>query len=296
MTDLNRDSGGVAASMLIKAKGLGDRVINNIIQQTRLTGIYQKVAHDNRSAHDGRTFLDRFMDEMNFRYSVLSGAVGAIPTTGPLMIVANHPYGMVDGLILGHMMEKIRPDVKLVANKAMQKFEEIADSILPIMPERNGASNAVKYNRATVRATMRHVDNGGAVIIFPAGAMSVPSSWTGPVEDKEWQPMTAHLLSRNPHTKAVPVFIEGHNSVRYQFCAAVGFDLGRRALIPSETLRMSGREVGVHIGPAIGHNERPAQAGALTSFLREQTYALPQRAAAVTGSSPGRNRRLSWYL
>mgnify|MGYP002052478086 FL=1 len=94
----------------------------------------------------------------------------AIPKQGPLILVSNHPFGVLDGLALCYLTSLARSDFKFLAHSTFKKIPEIAPFVLPI--DFDGASSALRSNIQTKHSAVKHVRSGGAIVIFPAGRVS----------------------------------------------------------------------------------------------------------------------------
>jgi putative hemolysin len=196
----------------------------------------------------------------------------AIPRTGPLVVVANHPFGVIDGLVLCHLIRLARPDFKVVAMSTLCRVPEVRDHVLPInFAETRQAAQTSAQSR---RAAKRHLESGGCLIIFPAGAVSTARRVFGPAEDGDWHPFVGRLVQSTRAT-TLPVYFRGQNSLMFQLASRISPTL-RLSLLMQEAVRRIGTEIEVHVGrpigfEQIGHLNDPK---ALTRQLRAETYAL----------------------
>lgn len=199
--------------------------------------------------------------------------LAAIPKTGPLVVVANHPFGLLDGIVMCALMQKARPDFLVLTNAVLMRAPEMATRMLPV--DFTETAQARQTNVATRAAAQRHLLDGGAVVIFPAGAVSTSPDWFGrkPAIDRPWSPFAARLVSK-VQAPVVPIFFRGQNSALFHFASHIHINL-RLALFFHEARRRIGAVMPVEIGEAIPF-ERLAglDRQALTSELRRATYAL----------------------
>src|SRR5262249_15488217 len=134
-----------------------------------------------------------------------------IPRTGAIIIVANHPTGLLDGVALSALLQRIRSDVKFLANDLLAGIPELRDRVLPI----DMAGSSVRG----LRQAMRHLSNGGCLVIFPAGEVSHLQWRSGTIEDSSWSTTAARLAERL-RVSTIPVYISATNSAVFNM--AVG--------------------------------------------------------------------------
>jgi putative hemolysin len=197
-----------------------------------------------------------------------------IPKAGPVVIVANHPYGVLDGIVISWLVEKIRSDFVVLTNAVLMRAHEVRDFILPI--DFSGTEEAIAMNLKTRSAARAQLDRGGAVVVFPAGAVSTAPDRLGrlPAVDARWQPFVGQLIQRARAT-VVPIWFGGQNGRLFQIASHVSATL-RLSLIFHEVKARIGTVLPVAVGApiafeSIGHiKDRQA----LADELRERTYAL----------------------
>lgn len=251
------------------------RFVERVLRVDELRNVWRNAMQ--RSAN---SIYQRVLDELELSPEY-RGAVSAIPASGPLVIVANHPFGIVEGPVLGAMLDGIREDVLFVTNSLLAELPELAPRILAVDPF-GGASH---QNAAVVRRALQHLRAGGALVVFPAGQVSAIRPSQGGVADAEWQPMAARLAMK-ARAQVVPVFFEGRNRAAFQLAGLVHPAL-RTMLLPTEMLARRKRAVRVAVGePLAGEKYRDAEQ--LTAHLRRRTYALRSvlRQAPVAESGP----------
>jgi putative hemolysin len=199
--------------------------------------------------------------------------LAAIPKTGPLVIVANHPFGLLDGIVMCALVQKARPDFLVLTNAVLMRAPEMAARMLPV--DFAETAQARKTNVTTRAAAQQHLLNGGAIVIFPAGAVSTSPDWFGrkPAIDGPWSPFAARLVLK-AQAPVVPVFFRGQNSPLFHFVSHIHVSL-RLALFFHEARRRIGGVMPVEIATAIPF-ERLAglDRQALTFELRRATYEL----------------------
>lgn len=199
-----------------------------------------------------------------------------IPSTGPLVVVANHPFGVVDGCVLATLVGQRRPDYRIVAHGLLNKAPEAAERILPI--DFSTRPDAANRNVAVRRAAIDWLKQGHVILVFPAGAVSTtPRSFARHAVDERWKPFTSRLIQA-AEAPFLPVRFSGQNSRLFQVVSQFSLTL-RTSLFFNEVYNKIGATIGVSIGEvvpyaAIAHlRDRQAMA----DHLRALTYALPER-------------------
>jgi putative hemolysin len=200
-----------------------------------------------------------------------------------VVLVANHPFGAIDGLILIWLARRCRPDVRLLANTWLGELPAIADVMLPINPF--GGIDAVRANAKSLRRALRWVERGGALIVFPAGEVSHLQPPHRCVMDPDWSPTACRLIRRTA-APVIPVHFTGQNSAAFQV-AGLLHERMRTVLLAREALNKRGLSVQVRIGAPL-KSQRIADFsddGDLARYLRMRTYALADAEAGRTGSA-----------
>jgi putative hemolysin len=201
-------------------------------------------------------------------------ALARLPRTGPAVFVANHPYGVLDGIVISWLIEKVRPDFLVLTHAVLLRAEEVRDFVLPI--DFSEAEQALETNlksRATARA---HLERGGAVVVFPAGGVSTAPDKLGrrPAVDSTWRPFVSQLIQRANAT-VTPIYFGGQNSRLFQIASHVSLTL-RLSLIFHEVKTRIGTALPVAIGAPIAFAE--------IAHIRDR-QALADRPAPLRSSS-----------
>ncbi|MGH9750690.1 MAG: lysophospholipid acyltransferase family protein [Candidatus Polarisedimenticolia bacterium] len=234
---------------------------------------------------DGRGFADRALEALGIRYEVPDGDLRSVPAHGPLIVVANHPRGGADGLVLLSLLRRVRPDVRILGNFLLERIPELRPDLFPVDPF--GGDGAGARSRAGLRAAIRWVRGGGALIVFPAGEVSRLSLREGRVADPPWD-RTAGRLALQCRVPVLPIFLAGRNGPLFQIAGLLHPRL-RTALLPRALLDLRGRTVQARTGGPI----RPERlrslpdAEAVTSYLRARTHLLAARCEAAGAGGTG---------
>ena len=217
---------------------------------------------------------------------VTRGACDDIPVTGPLVVIANHPFGGVEGLHLYAHLAARRPDVRVLGNQLLGRLAEFAPAIFSV--DILGGRSAAARNGAVMRRALRWVAGGGALIVFPAGEVASFDPVSRTIVDPPWQPSIARLISiaRAP---VVPVYIDGGNSPLFHAAGLIHPRL-RTALLPREMFNKKRHPITVRVGQPVGASRLLAINGddARIEHLRLRTYALACDAPAAPERSPDR--------
>jgi putative hemolysin len=222
----------------------------------------------------GRSFWDVVPERYGLSLDVLAGRLDQIPTTGPLVLIANHPYGILDGLMMGHLLNRVRPDFRILANAVFTRAEALRRVVLPISFDET--KEAVRLNLETRAEALRHLGAGGAIGIFPGGTVSTSARpFSSQPMDPGWRSFTAKMIARSDAT-VVPVFFDGHNSRLFQIASHVHYTLRLGLLIKEFHARID-EPVRVVIGapiPAESLAPLRADPARMMETLRRATYDL----------------------
>ncbi len=237
-----------------------------------------------RTAADGASFFTRILEELEVKYDVSDVDLSRIPRTGPVIVVANHPFGAIEGIVLGEMLRKVRPDVKLMANYLLGGIPELREQMIPVDPF--GGDRAAQANFRPLKETIRWVRDGGMLAMFPAGEVSSFNLRAGSVTDRDWYPTLARLIAVTGAT-VVPVYFKGANRFAFQLLGMIHPRL-RTMLLPRELMNKRGARLEIAVGkpvPAGRLNSFPSDED-VVSYLRLRTYTLSHRRAETERPEP----------
>ena len=245
------------------------RAIEGMTGQPHLKRLYDQHRQNPRR---GETFLDAAIRLLQLHINCNEDALACIPKTGPLVIVANHPYGVLDGLVICHLVAKIRDDFRILTNSVLYRAEEIRGNLLPIdFAETKEAQSTNLQSRSEAK---QYLMQGGCLVIFPAGgAATTPRPWNCKAIDLEWKPFTARLITQ-AKAPVVPLYFAGQNSRLFQLASHVSMTL-RLSLFFKEVYDRIGSEIRVRIGQVIPYQElADLDRKSLMDHLRRATFAL----------------------
>ena len=198
-----------------------------------------------------------------------------IPATGPVVVVANHPFGMLDGAILTVLLTRVRADVRILTNLWLAGIPELEQHCIFVDPFQTDRS--VESNRRPVRQALSWLQQGGMLAMFPAGEVSHWQMPAAQIADPHWNDTAVRLIRRSG-ASALPVYFNGHNSMGFQLLGMVHPRL-RTAFLLQEFLQQQGRRVEVRVGSEISSDSIAAIKGdrEAIEYLRWRTYLLAQR-------------------
>jgi putative hemolysin len=264
-------------------KRLVIQLIERITGQPELKRMY--LEHQN-NPKPGESFWDAAIGKLRLKIDLNEQDLSEIPRTGPVIIVANHPFGVLDGLMVCWLISRVRTDFKVLTNALLNRAEEIKPYLLPIDFEETKA--ALETNIRTRAESKALLEKGGALVIFPGGTVSTtPTLLARKAKDPEWKTFTGRMIVQGK-APVVPVYFDGQNSRLFQIASHISMTL-RLSLLFKEVHDRIGENLAVRIGKRIpyetlkGFSDRKE----LMAFLRDQTYALE---AAVPPKSKRRRR------
>ena len=221
---LDRFAGRLGGSLVAK-------LVMYIMRLNKINKLYSDVYDE-----DPEAFLERLIDALGVTVEVNPEDLQKIPAEGAFITISNHPFGGLDGIILIKLLSKIRPDYKVMANFLLKKIIPIKDYFLGVNPfeGRKDISSA-----GGLKEALRHLSEGGALGLFPAGEVSAYQADSNSIEDKEWSPSVLKLI-RKADVPVVPIYFKGSNSLLFQILGLI-HPMLRTVKLPSELLNKKNR-------------------------------------------------------
>jgi putative hemolysin len=255
--------------------GLADK----FVPVDKVRELYRRV-----QSHEGFG-LEKLLVEMRVDLRMDAVDTARIPATGPVVVVANHPFGMLDGAALAVLLTRVRPDVKVMTNYLLSDVPELAQHCIfvnpfqnePFLTDRAASARSIDVNRRALREALSWLQKGGMLAIFPAGEVS---TWQFPhaqIADPVWND-TAVRLIRRTRAAALPVYFCGRNSMSFHLFGMIHPRL-RTAFLLQEFLHQAGRTVEVRVGSEIPGDSVAgiAENREAIEYLRWRTYLLARR-------------------
>jgi putative hemolysin len=224
--------------------------------------------------------LESLLAAMRVELRVNQADTARIPATGPVVVVANHPFGMLDGAMLAVLLTRVRPDVKVMTNFLLRDVPELARHCIFVDPFQSpsaGRAVSMGTNRRALREALAWLQDGGMLAIFPAGEVSQWQLPQAQIADPVWNDTAARLIRRT-RAAALPVYFCGRNSVGFHLFGKVHPRL-RTAFLLQEFLQQEGRTVEVRVGSEIPPESVASIADdrEAVEYLRWRTYLLARR-------------------
>jgi putative hemolysin len=226
---------------------------------------------------DNRLIAGHPLALLNVHTQVSGRDLALIPRQGPVVAVANHPFGLIEGAILPSLFLSVRSDVKIMANHLLAAMPETNRLCIYVDPY--GGEHAARANRKGLKDAIAWLKQGGLLTVFPAGEVSHLNLKERAITDPEWNHSVARLI-RITGATVLPVYLLGANSALFQL---LGFlhPRVRTALLPHEFFNKHNRNIEVRIGSPIPPAKFRAYQDdvALIRYLRRRTYLLQNREA-----------------
>lgn len=247
------------------------RSVERLSGREALQALYLDWARHGRRAHE--TVFDAALRMLNVQLDLCGQTdLARIPSEGGLLVVANHPFGILDGLAMGQLAMRLRGNAQILTNSLLCQVPEIAPHLLPV--DFSGTPEARRLTSATRRRAVDLLAQGKVVVMFPAGGIATANApVTGRACDAEWHPFTGRLATI-PGVTTLPVHFQGQNSRLFQIASHLSYPL-RVAMIFHETRRRMGKTLPMQLGtpiPAKSLDNLPR--GEVAGTLRRRTMDL----------------------
>ena len=253
------------------AKVLTIRAIEWTTAKVKLLGLIR--SFERGGAPVGVAFWTKAVRHMGISVDTPPEEIAHIPKTGPVVVVANHPHGLVDGMVMAEMVSRVRSDFRILTRSLLTGIPEIEEFMIPVpFPHE---PNAQQLGLEMRDLTMAHLKKGGVVILFPAGRVASSETWFGPAIEAEWNVFT-HKMIRGSGATILPIHFTGQNSRAYQIANKLGATL-RQGLLLYEIRRALYKPQRPHIGTPISADELekwPGNPRGFLAWLREHTLSL----------------------
>ncbi|WP_432816956.1 lysophospholipid acyltransferase family protein [Sulfitobacter sp. JB4-11] len=251
----------------------GRAVIRLMENATGRVGLIKRARGYEDDIRAGQTLYSVMAERYGLTLDVVSGSLDMIPRDGPVILIANHPYGILDGLMLGQILSQSRGDFRILANAVFNRAPDLNRTLLPISFETT--KEALALNLKTRRTALDYLAEGGAVGVFPGGTVSTGARPFSRPLDPVWRSFTARMIAKSRAT-VVPVCFHGHTSRLFQIASHLHSTL-RMGLLIKEFHRRVDTPVQVSIGAPLGRDVLDPLARdskAMMDFLRKATYEL----------------------
>jgi putative hemolysin len=254
-----------------KLFNLAQGALENFLYLDQINQIYTRAVEAGKTEGD---FPGNVLKATGVKYEVTDADLKNIPTAGPMVVVANHPFGGIEGIIMLHMLRRIRPDVKVMANYILGRMPEMAEHSIYVDPF--GGQDSARRNLAGMKEAIRWIKEGHVLAVFPSGEVSHIDLQKRAVCDPAWSPTIARIIQK---TKApvLPLFFQGHNGKLFQVMGLIHPRI-RTAMLPYELVRRRNSVFNVNVGQLIPWRRiETFDTEALNDYIRFRTYLLCNR-------------------
>lgn len=221
----------------------------------------------------GQPFWAQALDVMGIDLQTPEPEIRNIPRQGPVVVTANHPHGLVDGMVLAELIGRVRTDYKILTRSLLTGVGEIDQFMIPVPFDHE--PDALKKSLEMRRQAMDHLASGGLIALFPAGVVASSDTWWGPAKERAWNAFTAKLILRSGAT-VVPIRFPGRNSRAYQIASNVSAPL-RQGLLLYEVRHAFDKPQRPIVGEPLLRDilaERADNPREMLDFLRQLTLEL----------------------
>ena len=196
---------------------------------------------------EGQAFWGQALGLMKIAVQTPLEQLARIPKDGPVIVVANHPHGLVDGMVLAELIGRVRTDYKILTRSLLTGVTEVEDFMIPVpFPHEEDAREQSLEMRSRA---MGHLKEGGVIALFPSGVVASSDTLFGPAIERNWNPFTANLIQRSG-AAVVPIHFPGQNSRYYQIANRLSPTL-RQGLLINEVIHACGKPQKPVIGEPI---------------------------------------------
>jgi putative hemolysin len=242
--------------------------------------LLKKIRHfEANGVPNGQAFWKQALDIMGIKLMTPADQIERVPRTGPLIITANHPHGLIDGMILGELIGTIRTDYKILTRSLLTGIAEIDEFMISVpFPHEE---NALEKNLWMRKEAMDHLKHDGVIVIFPSGSVASSETMFGPVVEKEWNPFTAKMIQRSK-AQVLPIFFPGANSRWYQIANQLSATL-RQGLLLYEIAHAMNKPQAPIVGTLINRqaiSEWSDNPRGFMTWIRSETLALGKQPTA----------------
>ena len=252
---------------------LGRAIIRCLENATSRSALLSRSPNLRTNVHSIQNLWHSIMEGYGVTIDIMQGELGDIPVDQPFIVVANHPYGILDGLVMGSVLAQSGANFKIIANDIFNKAREISDKILPISFK--NTREAISLNLRTRKNAITHLSHGGAIGIFPGGTVSTSSKLFSQPADPAWRSFTAKMIFKS-NALVVPIFFDGNTSRIFQLASHLHPNIRAGLLLREFKLRLD-KPVRIVIGKPIPRCRMDLfknDSRKIMDFLRLETYKL----------------------
>ncbi len=251
------------------------RILASLLERALGLHTLGKIYDETPRGLDPFQFLDETLDALGVNIEIENPELlEEIPKSGPVLIVANHPLGGLEGMAIAKVIGKVRPDLQVLTNELLRLIPELAPLFIGVNVL---SKNAAAGNVGGIKQVHKHLKSGGAIQLFPAGMVSAYDFGQGRIQDRDWNRLAGQLLQKYQCT-CIPVHVGGRNS-SYFYGAGMIHPRLRTLLLPRQLANKQGFNLPLKFGRPIPAAELRLLHSpvAITQYLRVSTDALGQK-------------------
>ena len=236
----------------------------------KLKKLYDQYLSENNPPEN---FWHDAVNKLQLKVNTIHHSKNLIPYKGRLIVVANHAFGVADGVTMCSLVSNVRQDYKIITHKVLRQAEAVKEKIIPIDFTQN--KEAVLSNIKARKDAEELLKNDGVIVIFPSGQIATKENLkNSKADDGEWKQFVSRLVKKT-ESPVLPMYFEGQNSQLYHIANKIGQTF-RYSLMMYELKRKIGDEIKVHIGDLISFENirRIGDLKEITKYLRQKTYSL----------------------
>ena len=235
--------------------------------------------YDSASDREGAAFTRALLEHLRIDYRIGNAErIAALPE-GPFLVIGNHPYGALDGIMLVDLMGHARAEFKIMANEFLTMVKALVPSLIVVNPATAGSSGVTPRNIRAIQELLRHLADGFPAGFFPSGAVSDLRLRERRIHDRDWQ-LSVIRLVKKARVPVVPVRFFDRNSLFFYLLGFIDWRI-RILRLPREVVNKEGTSPRIGIGETISVEEqdRIEDIHAFRTFLRGRVYDMPLPAA-----------------
>ena len=251
------------------------KTIESLTGKKKLENLYQNYSINKQNP---KSFWTDILNEMHIKIVNKSYNKLIIPQTRPLLVIANHPFGIIDGLILCSLISQVRDDFKIMTHETLQFLPQLKQFILPV--DFGGKTKDSKIlNLQTAKKAREILDEKGILIIFPSGGVSTATTLKSDAIDDDWKLFPAKLIHQT-RTPVLPIYFDGKNGFLFHlFASKLKNQTLKYSSYIHETKKKIGKEIIIYSGKIIEYFEISEfkDRAKLTKYLKKATYDLKNK-------------------
>lgn len=232
--------------------------------------------YDNNEEYLGVDFAHHILQDIGVNYTVIGSEILEELPKGAFITISNHPYGSIDGIMLIDLIGRYRPDFKVLVNQFLGYIKRLEPNFIKVVPTGKQKEGIKKESLRGIMQSLKHLQAGAPLGLFPSGAVSDLSIKDGCIRDREWQ-MSAIQLIKKSRVPVVPIRFRDRNSMFYYMLGLIDWRL-RVTRLPREVFNKRNKTTRVEILPIITVEEQDKYSNIeeFRTFLRSTIYPIPK--------------------